>query len=218
MILMIFTQIVIIIVVVLLKRPKIEMAIAMFSYTVMALYGIFICIQEIKNKGKKYIYQLLKKLVRIVLHIFIILLVFYVVANFVIDRNRLEVFMSFKENGDIIIENTSIEKVGSISALVLDKNRQEKKIENLECNYLLTQNEKKKILKYNEKNNTNIIKDDLDILNNVIYWKCKYKINSRKFADGKYYVIIKIIQDDHIIEISNMFQIRDKKITFCKKY
>lgn len=65
-------------------------------------------------------------------------------------------------------------------------------------------------------NNGEEIGKALGIPGELLYWKYRYRTNELELSDGKYYVVIEIVQEKRTVKIINMFELRDSIYIFCK--
>lgn len=179
--------------------------------SILVLGGIFlikkIACGEVKREK---VWDVFKRLVVLIIMVcFVLLVVITLVTN-----NSAKADIIFDENGDIVIENAIDEDFGTVSLSVKDDGGHLIDRKDVLAEDVLQAREStgRRI----KNNNGEEIGKALGIPGELLYWKYRYRTNELELSDGKYYVVIEIVQEKRTVKIINMFELRDSIYIFCK--
>lgn len=153
------------------------------------------------------------KFKRVLLHLMWIFIVSIYVFVLTYHRSA-KVMVTFDSKGAVVVENEGNTEFEKVSIIIRAQDNKIEDFKNVSCNDILEGN--KEVMMERENTNQSVVENQLTTIDKNVYWKYQYVINKKKLIEGKYYIIIKIIHNNRTVEISNMFEIKDKKIVFCR--
>ena len=156
-----------------------------------------------------------KKIGDIIQRLFVLLVIMLIILAFVwalISSKPANVDVTFDEKGNIVIENAIDEDFGSASLCIFDEaDCLIKKVNITEDAVLRAKESTGQRLK---NNNGDEIGMAQKLSREMLYWKYQYNINELELADGKYCVMIDIIQNQRTVRIANMFEVDNTVFSF----